>query len=230
MKIARLIILLSVMFFALGNVSYSEDNSNGELEFGFHLGLSTPNDQINDIYNGDNLPYQIDDSTKGLGNLLKEGARVGYHLGIKVRLPLDDKFIFKGGLLLHRFPESEIEVTEPASDTVIATLASVQNIVAISAGMNYYFLKSFIGVYGVGDLSFNYMTSSVDKKMEKYSIPISTSPTDSRVGFGLGAGIDLDVKLLKLNLEGKFNIVNLIGKESGEEPKSFFALGLGVYF
>jgi opacity protein-like surface antigen len=71
------------------------------------------------------------------------------------------------------------------------------------------------------------MNSSVSSSN---NIPLSTTPTDSRFGFGFGLGVDMDIKLLNIYLEGKYNYLNLIGKESQEPDKHYFTLVLGVIF
>jgi len=79
-------------------------------------------------------------------------------------------------------------------------------------------------------LTYNYLFSSVDYPKGDVDLPISTSPSDSRIGFGLGAGVDLDVQLVTLNLEVKYNYINLIGQAAGEEAKAFISLSLGAFF
>ncbi len=196
-----------------------------ETNFGFFAGLSTPNDEINNINNSSlNL--------KGLesGKWLREAASLGYHIGGKMRFSLSDNFSFTGSAAWHKFPQSTIDVTDPVSGDTLAILKTTQNIIPITVGMNYYIINSTIGVYGTGELAYNYIHNSVDVDYEGVPISIEELPTDNRVGFGLGAGVDLDLKLLMLNLEAKYNISNFIGKVSNEETKSYFTLSLGVYF
>jgi hypothetical protein len=64
------------------------------------------------------------------------------------------------------------------------------------------------------------------------SIPLNLdlSPNDSRVGFGLGAGVDLDLQIFNANIEAKYNMLNLIGKVSNEPAKAFYTLSVGIFF
>ncbi|MFP4528005.1 MAG: outer membrane beta-barrel protein [Candidatus Kapaibacterium sp.] len=198
---------------------------HAQVDIGFHLGLSTPNDQVNDIYNRDR--FEDNDSAR---NFVRDGTKAGYHIGMKARVSLTDNVLFVGSIAWNKFPQTDIYVTDPETGEVLTTLKSSQNIIPIGAGINFYLLRSFIGVYATGDLTYNYITSSVDYESEGIPIPLSSSPTDNRVGFGLGAGADLDLGLLTINLEGKYNQANLIGKESDEEAKAYYTLTLGIYF
>lgn len=201
--------------------------SSANAEFGFSIGLSTPNDKINDIYNSDRL----DVDSIADGTLFREGAKSGYHILVKARFELSEKMVFFGGIGIHRFPQTKLLVKDPNNPNItLAELYTNQNIVPITAGLNAYLFKDVIGIYGVGDLSYNYISSSVDIETKGIELPYSTTPSESRVGFGLGAGIDFDISLLKLNLEAKYNYTNLIGKTDGEGDKSYFTLGLGVFF
>lgn len=208
--------------------SYFPARSEGSLEMSFKLGLSTPNDQVNNIYNSGTLEGQ-----DVLGRLWREGTKLGYHLGIGLRLPLDENFKFVGGIAWHRFPETKIEIKDQTSQNLLATLQTTQNVFPINAGVNFYpLITDFINIYGTGELTYNFISSTVDYVKNDITFPlnIDTAPMDNRVGFGLGVGFDIDIKLLILNLEAKYNFMNLIGKESGEPDKTYFTLSLGVVF
>lgn len=200
------------------------------LDVGFHIGLSTPNDKIADVYNKNKVT--LNDSTNSIGKFLNGGMDAGYHIGVKGRIELSDNADFVVGFGLHRFPETDIKVTDPQDPTkVLATLTSTTNVVPINAGLNFYLMRSFIGLYATGDLTYNYISSSLDYKgSSDIPIPLTKSPTDSRLGFGFGAGMDISLGLIMLNLEAKYNYLNLIGKEEDEGNKSFLSFGLGVYF
>lgn len=214
---------LSVLMFAMLAVTFSQSYA----EFGFSIGLSTPNEKMNDVYNTDKL--KLDSITSG--SLFRDGAKSGYHILAKMRFDLSENMTFFGGIGWHRFPQTDIQVPDPNDPKkIIATLTTSQNIVPITAGINAYLLRSVVGIYGVGDLSYNYISSSVDLKSGSVSVPYTRTPSDSRVGFGIGAGLDFDMKLLTLNIEAKYNYTNLIGKESSEGDKTYFTLGFGVFF
>lgn len=191
--------------------------------FGFYAGLSTPNDKVNDVYNKDNI--QISEDI--VGDLMREGTQTGYCIGIKGRFELSNNFTFKGGIGWNKFPRSDIEIVDSGADTSIGRIKASTNVVPISVGFNYYVFKSFLGVYGTGELTYNYISNAVETPM---GIDMPTGPTDSRVGFGIGAGVDFDLPIITLNVEAKYNFMNLIGKVSGEEDKRYVTLSLGVVF
>jgi hypothetical protein len=204
---------------------FQQSVSSAQTHFGLFAGLSTPNDQINNIYNSSK--YQIGDN---LLDYFRESATVGYHIGAKIRFSMSDNFEFTGSAALHKFPESEIEVRNPENDTLLAVLTTSQNIIPLTVGLNFYIINSTIGIYGTGELSYNYISYTVDADYQGVPIPLERSTPDNRVGFGIGAGINFDIKLLILNLETKYNIANLIGTEKGEQQKNYLTVSLGVFF
>ena len=98
---------------------------------GLFGGLSTPNDEMNNVYNTDNIS-----SLGELGNMFRNGAKTGYHIGAKARIPLSSGVMLHGGIAWNRFPESCIDVTNPNTGEKIVTLETVQDIIPISAGIN----------------------------------------------------------------------------------------------
>jgi opacity protein-like surface antigen len=205
---------------------FAEQKLFSETNLGFFAGLSTPNNEINNVYNSE----KINLNSIASGKLIREASSLGYHIGAKARFSLSDNFSFTGSAAWHKFTESNIDVIDPTSGDTLARLTTVQNIIPITAGINFYIINSAIGIYGTGELAYNYIYNSVDVQYEDIPISLEKSPTDNRVGFGLGAGIDLDLQLLTINLEAKYNISNLIGKESNEATKSYFTVSLGVFF
>jgi opacity protein-like surface antigen len=198
----------------------------GALEFGFNAGIATPDDKINQVYNSNTLQLSQD----SIANLISAGLKTGYHLGVKVSMPLNSNFSFVGAVGYNSFPQSEIEVRDPNSNELLATLSTSTKIVPISAGLNLYVFKSFISPYLAGDLSYNYISTSVESKFMGTTVPISTTPSNSRFGFGFGVGTDISLGLVDLNLEGKYNYTNLIGKTTDEPNKYYFTLILGITF
>lgn len=215
----RKIFFLSLIFlFFWTNISFS-----GTIEVGFEAGLATPNSKMSEIYNSNTLKLD----TQSIANLISNGLDAGYHLGLNLQMPLNEYFSFSGHLGFNSFPESKIYVTDPNTLDTLATLNTTTRIIPITAGLNFYPFKSIVSPYATGEISYNYINSSVNTSN---NIPISQSPTDSRFGFGFGAGVDLNLKLINLYLEGKYNYLNLIGKESNEPDKHYFTLVLGVIF
>ena len=214
--------LLIILLF--GFIIYSRADATG---LGILIGLSTPSNQINNVYNSNSLS---DGS-----NLFREGTKLGYHIGAKLRVNMSDNLLFVGGIAYHKFPQTSIDVKDPTNNSVITTIKTSQNVIPITAGVNFYLLKQFIGLYAVGDLSYNYLFNTVEYEKAGLAANIISNieqfdKSNSRIGFGLGAGADLDVKVITLNLEVKYNYINLIGQKAGEESKAFLSVSLGAFF
>lgn len=203
-------------------------------QFGFVAGLATPNDQIANIYNSDQWDYTVSESN-GIGNFITNGMNTGYTIGAKLRIKMSDNVNFFGGIGWNRFPQTTLELRDPQrNDTLLATFKTTTNIVPISAGVDYYIANDVLGlfsIYGVGELAYNYISNSVDYKTESgVDVPITLNPSDSRMGFGVGAGFDINLKLVTLNLEAKYNYLNLIGKTNDEGNKDYLTVTAGIFF
>ncbi len=191
--------------------------------FGIGLGLSTPNEAISSVYN--NI------STGTLDEDLRDAAALGYHFQLKYRFGLGESVRFAASAGLHRFPEADVVIVDPR-DNKTYNFVATSNIVPITAGLEYSLVKSALGVYLTGDLSYNYFSNSLDLKTGDGSIPlgINEDASYSRVGVALGAGVDFDLKVVVLDLTGKYHLANLINKETDEPDRSYFALTLSACF
>lgn len=186
------------------------------------VGLSTPNEAVSSVYNNITLQDFSED--------LKDAASFGYHIQAKYRFGLGESVRFAFGAGWHRFPESDIIVKNP-QDQKTYVLSATSNIVPITAGIEYSIVKSAMGVYLMGDLSYNYFANSVGLKQGDVDLPFAKGETESRVGVGFGAGVDFDLNLLVLDVAAKYNIANLINKANADEPdRSYFALTFSVVF
>jgi len=192
---------------------------------GFYLGLATPNDEINNVYNSDKINLN-----NNIGQFLRESAKLGYTLGFNANLPLSDNFIFKSGIGLCRFPQSELKIYFPEQQLDTVVLKTIQNIIPITAGIDLFLFKSLISPYLSGNLSYNYIVNTLDIVRLNQELPIATSKTYSRLGAGVGAGIDFNFEILTLNLEAKYWWVNLIGKTSEEPNKNYLTVTFSVIF
>lgn len=202
--------------------------ANSQSSFGLHIGLATPSEKVNQVYNTDLIT-----ASNLTGILMREAASSGYMLSAKLRQSIDQQFWFTGGISLARFPESTIPIVNQANplDTLV-TISTVQNVVPIHAGLLYQFNRGLVSFYVVGDLTYNYLMNSVDvvtKNNQTFPLP-PEDETVTRIGYGIGAGLDVNLKIVTANIEAKMNTINFIGKESNENNKSYFSLTLGVYF
>ena len=215
--------LTIVLFLQIVSISFA-----GGLEFGVNFGIATPSDKINDIYNTDKLKYgNLQDS---IAKMIADGLNSGYHFGIRLSMPLNEYFDFVGNLGYNSFPKSKITVTDPANGQTLAELSTSTKIIPIAAGLSFFPFKSIISPYVTGELSFNYMQTAVETTYFGTQFPIATTPADNRFGFGLGLGTNINLGLIDLNLEGKYNYLNLIGKETNEQDKHYLTIIVGVVF
>ena len=174
-------------------------------------GLATPSEKMSNVYSTDKI-------TDWSG-----AAKTGYFIGLKLKVPIDD-FAVYGSVAYNHFPDAPIKIVY---NNITFPINVSNNIIPVTAGVNYYFFRKIVSCYALGDVSYNYIYSSVDGTLP---ITDTKSPTDNRIGFGLGLGLDFNLKVLLLNVEAKYNLANQIGAKSGEPKKSYFNLGIGVGF
>ncbi|PKL80925.1 MAG: hypothetical protein CVV25_01725 [Ignavibacteriae bacterium HGW-Ignavibacteriae-4] len=208
--------------------NFNSAEAAGPLGLHFKAGLSTPNDKISKVYSDESL------TTKNVssGDFLTDNADLGYHLGVAARVEMTEMLHFVGGIEFHRFPRSEFRIIDPQTGEK-HKFKSTQNIIPIHAGINLAFINTdLLNIYATGGFAYNYISNSVDYVTEEsdFAVPLNLdlSPTDSRIGYFVGAGTDLDLKVFKLNLELKYQHINLIGKDTGEPDKQFLAVSLGI--
>jgi opacity protein-like surface antigen len=205
------------------------------MEFGISAGLALPNDNISQFFKQTKSEVVLDNTIKETGNyLLDKAASSGYIVEAKGRIGLGNNLDFVIGIGMARFNEGKYDLTVPGksmNDSTIGQIQSTLNVVPITAGVNVYLFKSFVNLYATGDITYNYMSYSYDLIWKGApGIPISNSENDARVGYGIGAGIDFDLILLKANFEAKFNCMNLIGRISDEKRKNYGTFTVGIIF
>ena len=106
----RKIFFSAIIFFAL----VTTRSFAGALEIGFDVGLATPSDKINDIYNSSTIQWNKDT----LGNFINKGLSAGYHIGMNMQMPLNGYFSFTGHIGFNSFPESTLQVKDPNTGEV----------------------------------------------------------------------------------------------------------------
>ncbi|MDC1068700.1 hypothetical protein OAQ99_06045 [Candidatus Kapabacteria bacterium] len=212
----------------------------GPLKFGFQAGLSTPSEEITNVYNTNSVKFdrqiegeEIEEVT---GDLLTRGIDNGYHIGVNARISLGSSFSLVGSFAYHSFPEAKMDVFDPITDEKVVEFISSQRIVPVSAGIMFRFLE--LGplefyLRGEGQLNFiSYETIFQFPITEgvKLSIPIASTESYSRLGAGFGGGFDIDLELFRLNIDVRYNIANLALTDSDEETKAYLGLGVGILF
>ena len=229
--------LLLVLFLTI--ISTNLKAGDG-LDFGIEVGLSTPNDEINNVYNRDFQPvFKSINSVKQdtiIGNMLREGAGLGYHLGVRIKLPLNDYFKVQGSIGYHRFQDSKLEIRhpDPKSNDVLATIFTFQNVIPITAGMDFYFINTqLLDFYASGELAFNQFSFTTDVPVTKdntITVPIQETGNYNNFGVTFGGGMDINAFLLKLNLDVKYHVLNVLNTIEDDEFKNYLSVSIGVYF
>lgn len=226
-------ILLFLLFFISINV-YAGDG----LDFGVEVGLSTPNDEINNVYNRDLQPIitkiTSNQNDTLFGNMLRDGASLGYHVGVRVKIPLKKWLKIQGSIGYHKFSQSDIDVIDPLDNKLLATLFTYQNIIPITAGADIYYINTkLLNFYVSGELAFNqfsFTTEVKNRRSDVISIPIQNTGAYNNFGVAAGAGFDINLKLIKLNLDVRYHLLNLINSIEDDKFKNYISVSTAVYF
>lgn len=205
MKKSLLILVFGILFFSTSQNSYSF------LNLTIYGGLSTPNDQMAYVYNKDAT----------FKDFVNTGINLGWHLGARLRLPLDSGLLFIASIGWNRFPDAQLENISGQT-----TINAVQDIIPIGAGVQYYLVNKLFKIYLIGELNYNYFTA----KASFWGLPVPNTdltPSSSRIGIVGGIGTEINLGILSPMLEFKYSLANLVGKETGEPTKSYFLLSIG---
>lgn len=219
------IILPICLLFIMASPSYSQ------LKMGVKFGLSVPNEDLGKV------TANIQDSVgnkKNVSQTFLDESKSGYHLIATGYISLGKDLDLIASIGINRFTQSKIQVRDfPDTTKIIATLLNSLNVIPIEVGVKYKITEiGFISLYTVGNLSYNYISTSSDVDYNvgftSFGFPIQSSQTDRRLGYGIGAGLQLDFSVVKAFLEFKANGANLIGKSDGETTKNFYTISAGV--
>lgn len=218
----RILFTIILLIFAVNTKTFA----SGKMDFGVSVGLAVPNDEVANVLNKDKI-----ESENFSGTLYEDAMNTGYHLSAKLRFNLAKNLKFYGGAGINRFPQTDILVRDPETDELLGTLKTTINVVPINTGVNWYLFEKRIGLYVIGDLTYNYIASSLDivRKNDDVAIPVSTSETENTIGYGLGAGFDIDIFLGRVNLEAKYNRINIISFED-QDKKDYVTVTAGINF
>lgn len=201
----------------------------GPVKFGFGVGASVPNDQIGNIFN--NSQQILDKLDNSVADVLLNSEGVGYNIGIKLRVDLPGNFIFSGGFAFHKFADQNIRltVTEAEKTTIDTSVTVIPNLIPINAGLLYNVIDSqVIDIYLRAEGQFNILSYSISQTAADL-VNISDT-TNGRLGTGFGVGIDISLVLVRLNLDARYNLVNLGLRNENEDLKSFFSLTGSIFF
>ncbi|GEM_PF-7077994 len=208
----KTILLLILAVFISIQQTYSQ------IDMSIFGGLSTPSANLGEVYN-DNSDVQ---------DLVSKGIDLGWHLGARMRLPIDTGLFFFAGFAWHRFPNAQIEVKKYNPDSTFQIEAQ-QDIIPISAGLQYYITKNIVRFYLIGQLSYNYFTTH-GKYIGLPAPNFDLNDAVGRGGFEIGAGVVFNLVLVYPFLEFSYAMPNVVGRASGEPVKQYYNLSLGLNF
>jgi opacity protein-like surface antigen len=211
-----------ILFFALSAALQSQSKTS----FGFNAGVALPNDAINRLTDDGNITLSDTSFTKT--KALIEDSKTGYFLTAKLRFAASSKIHFFGGFSWYSFGTAEFELEDIANGEIVGKYESQTNYVPLSAGVNYYLVQMLADVYLVGELNYNYKSTSINIIEGISEIPNDIS--DNRLGFGLGAGVDIGLGEVKFNVEAKYHQMNFIGAGESEDASNIITLGVGFFF
>ena len=214
-------IIVTFLLCLITSVSYSQTSIT------VSAGLATPNDKIKDVYNSE----RYGNGTNVWDRVL-ESAALGYNIGARLRFPLSNDFQASVGGAFVRFPGSDVVLQDTATHQVYATLTSTQNVVPISAGVDYFIFRKLISPYIGAELQYNYISNSVDYPVSGVGVPLNLGKEqiDNRVGAALAVGSMFDLGIVSLNLDIRYHMINLIGATADEKSKQYLWANLGVTF
>ena len=146
----------------------------GPLKIGIYSGLSTPFDDINRVYNQQEVTIE----NLGNGSFFYNAVSLGYHVGADSRIEITPLFDISFGISYNSFPESVITIYDANNKSEkLVELFTNQNIVPITGGFNLNILPlNLINVYVMANLSYSIIMNTVNYPLtDKYplSIPLS---------------------------------------------------------
>lgn len=201
----------------------------GPVKFGFGFGASVPNDQMGNIFN--NSQQILDKLDNSVADVLLNSEGIGYNIGIKLRVDLPGNFIFSGGFAFHKFPDQNIRlvVTDDEKAAIDTSVSVIPNLIPINAGLLFNVIDTkFVDFYLRAEGQFNILSYSLSQTAADLTNISDT--TNGRLGAGLGAGIDISLVLVRLNLDARYNFVNLGLRNEDEKQKGYFSLTGSIFF
>lgn len=136
-----------------------------------------------------------------------------YHIGAKGKLSIPLFPITPIGFIEYHFLRGQ---TPAGADTK-------QNILSLGVGAEMGLLPGPLSPYVGLDLEFNNFGD-----LETTDLPTQSSV--SRMGLGIGAGVMLTLLPIDFDVSLKYQMLNLFGKENGEETIGIINLNAAIFF
>ncbi len=137
------------------------------------------------------------------------GFGTEYHVGIKAVLGIPAVPLIPVGFINYHLLNGAEDIS--------------QEILTVGLGVNYNFMPGPLSPYATLDLQFNNFGDT--------EIGTQSFGGYSRTGIGIGAGVQLSFLLgLDLDVSAKYNMLNLMGQEEGEETIGIITLTAMLMF
>lgn len=219
--------ILSILIILLtlnANIANSKSNST----FSISGGLALPNSEVNNLFNSNTI--NTADTSNPLLGLVRPSSSAGYSLSAKLTYELSQSAHFFGGFTLTGLGSSKLNLKDLETLEEDGFLDVKSSIYSLNAGIHYYLLDGALSIYGIGNLSYNFIASSFKEIESSTTLRLPNNPTDNRLGFTAGLGFEIPLELLSIIIETKYSDINYIGKGSTEETKSLIVLEAGFRF
>lgn len=178
---------------------------------------------------GNNIEFYFNGSTynssNGIRQLITDTQFLGYQISGAYIAPLGGN----AGLTLSagwfNFGDIQFDVVDPQKPTItLQSFSSKQQMVSLSAGLELAIFRLGLGVYLLGELQYNILFASA------ISLPIDLQlpETSNRIGGAVGVGLDLNLGGFGVDIQGKYNLSNLIGRTTNEITKPFVSITASI--
>jgi hypothetical protein len=215
--------LIIVFILLIGtNIIYSKSN------FLVTGGLVLPNSEVSNVFNSTTI--KTSDTNNPVINITNPDLGAAYSIAAKLSFKLSEDAIFWGGFGLIKFAKFNYDLLNPAKNENAGYIVSQTSIYPLNAGVNYYIFDNSYSIYGIGNLSYNFITSTFNTVNSKITIPVGKNITDTRLGYSVGIGFELPLEKLSIVMEAIYSDLNYIGKDTKENTKSIINLCAGFRF
>lgn len=219
--------LKNMLFYLVLTILISTDLVS-KTNFTVTAGLSLPNAEMSNVLNSSTV--KTTDTTNPNLLINNPDMKVGYCISAKLSFDLSEDAKFWGGFGLLKYAKLEHSLYNTLKQEDAGYLEAQTAIYPLSVGVNYYLYDGLVSVYGIGNLSYNYITTTYDQFKSKLPLTIGKNLTDSRLGYSVGFGFEFPLSKLSLVIETVYTDFNYIGKTNDESLKSAINLTFGFKF
>lgn len=115
--------------------------------------------------------------------------------------------------------------------TPLGDFKTSSNLLSIGGGVQYNLIPGPIKPYLALEVAYNNMKAPEIEYPASYGLAKKSLGDDiSRFGLGLGVGADINLMIINIDANLKYNMINLIGKEDGEESIGILTFTASLMF